>query len=60
MAPRTAPKERDPHSERVIFDMAEWHDRLERLADRRRGIACPGRRRQTGDIGQPNLTASDP
>jgi hypothetical protein len=37
-----APKERDPHSERVIFDMAEWHDRLERLADMRRGLPAPG------------------
>jgi hypothetical protein len=36
MAPRATPKESDPHSKRIIFDMIEWHERLERLAEMRR------------------------
>ena len=31
----------DPHSKRMIFDTAEWHDRLARLIEIRR--AHPGR-----------------
>jgi hypothetical protein len=31
----------DPHSKRMIFDTAEWHDRLARLVEIRR--AHPGR-----------------
>jgi hypothetical protein len=38
MAQRTLPEERDPHSARIIYDMTEWHDRLERLADMRREL----------------------
>jgi hypothetical protein len=38
MPPRALPDDRDPHSRRVVFDTVEWHDRLERLADMRRGL----------------------
>jgi hypothetical protein len=38
MAQRTVSKERNPHSDRVIYDATEWHDRLERLADMRREL----------------------
>jgi hypothetical protein len=44
MDPRAAPKESDPHSRRIIFDMIEWHERLERLAEmRRRAITSVAR-----------------
>ena len=38
MPPRAPSGDRDPHSRRVVFDMMEWHDRLERLANMRREL----------------------
>jgi hypothetical protein len=34
----------DPHSKRIIFDTAAWHERLERLAEmqRRASASAPG------------------
>jgi hypothetical protein len=40
MVSRATPKDSDPHSKRMIFDAAEWHDRLARLVEMRR--AHPG------------------
>jgi hypothetical protein len=36
MSPRDATKNIDPHSKRIIFDAAEWQERLERLAEMRK------------------------
>jgi hypothetical protein len=30
---------RDPHAKRLLVDEAEWRDRLNQLADMRRGLA---------------------
>jgi hypothetical protein len=38
----------DPHSKRMIFDTAEWHDRLARLVEIRR--AHPGTYRAALDL----------
>jgi hypothetical protein len=31
----------DPHTKRLLVDEAEWRDRLNQLADMRRGLAVP-------------------
>jgi hypothetical protein len=36
MAQATTTTGRDPHRERIIFDTAEWHRRLEELVELRR------------------------
>ena len=40
MDSRATPQDSDPHSQRMMFDTAEWHDRLARLVEMRR--AHPG------------------
>jgi len=43
MAPRANPRENNPHWKRIIFDAAEWRDRLEKLAEMRRRAAAKDR-----------------
>ncbi len=41
MAQTTAPREHDPHRERIAFDAAEWHRRLDELVKLRRESVAP-------------------
>jgi|HubBroStandDraft_2_1064218.scaffolds.fasta_scaffold132772_1 hypothetical protein len=53
MDSRATPQDSDPHSQRMMFDTAEWHDRLARLVEMRR--AHPGAEHAALDQPPPRL-----